>query len=365
MEVISFGQFLVLLLVAIVFFAIVIYGVEKRGWFRESEEEQHDGVDRVSRQEEDRGERYRIAIRDKHRQLPIEGKIAMISVAAIIGLFVWITYEFYRAGSPADVLYLEQVRYGILVLVGGICALGLRGWKRNRYGKLHIEYESQDGESVDETETIHFDTRHSFVREGEAGKNQLVVREVFPTWYFFLFRRYKLVGHDRELRRDRPPGQHINHVIPHNRVEIDENEFRIRTQGRDPIPPGVDAAGDVRYKPPIKLNWHEYQRQREVNEKKDARLKSMAAQLAQAYREIDDLIQIIENEEYMVRQDVKEELHELRSIVGHQTQQYRFEGTHQPAARPPEHATNGTSGGEAGQSRQGQQGRASAGGDGR
>lgn len=345
----------VLVLVGIAVFA---YLIERRGVFQDDSEEPDGGSDRISRVADTSVDDRRLSVRDKPKQLPIEAKIALGAAIAILCLLSYMTVQFYQTGSAAEFAYTTQLKEVFLVVAGVAGGLVLKSHQREKYGTLTVEYETEDGDEIEDVETIHYDATSVEVVDGDH-----VVREVFPRWYFGLFRRYKLAAHDRRLRKDRPLGQFVRRKIPPHAIQTGSNEHRIRTQG-DIINPGGDGSpADIEYRAPVTVPYSHYLEQREENSKMRMRLGAVKAELAEADTHIQRLMRALQNEDHTTRQQVMDEMKQLREILGAQHQQIHLEGGQQPAARPAAGSTrNGRS---ASGARQAQQKRAGPdGGDG-
>ncbi|AEH39529.1 hypothetical protein [Halopiger xanaduensis] len=323
------------------------YLVERWGVFEDSRAAT--GADRVNRTETGPETRPRIPVRDKPRQLPVELKIISFCLLAICGVVGFYTYQFLKNGSPAEFGYTTQVQYALVAFVALGAGVAYRGYKDSSVGEVHVVYESEDGEQAESEETIYYD--RNAVEYQEDGS--MLVQELRDERIFGLFRRRKLAGHDRKLRSDRPLGDIVTHEIHSDATKLEDGKWEMRTQGQITIDGGTNNAADYRYHPPLRLPYEKQVKQQEEMRKMEIEKKSLRAQLAEAHNQIDDLVTILENGEYRQREQVMDELREVKELVGETNEDIRIESARGHQRRQINgqgdipNRENGTKGGEA------------------
>lgn len=295
--------------VAVVVLLVIGYLVERWGVFEDSRAAT--GADRVDRSETGPETRPRIPVRDKPRQLPIELKIISFCLMAIVGIIGFYSYQLLKNGSPAEFQYTTQAQYALVALFAMGAGVAYRGHKDGDVGEIHLINESENGE-IDSERTILFD-RGSAERQDDG---RMLVKELRDERLFGLFRRFKLVGHDRKLRSDRPLGDIVTHEIHSDAVKLADGKWVMRTQGEIIVDGGTDKPADYRYHPPLRLPYEKQVKQQEQMRKKDIQMKSLRAQLAEAHSQIGDLVRIIENGEYRQREELKDDLRDIKELVG-------------------------------------------------
>ena len=295
--------------VVLVILAVIGLFIERWGVFEDSRAAT--GADRVDRSEHGPETRPRIPVRDKPRQLPTELKIISFCFAGICAIVGFYTYQFLKNGSPAEFQYTSQLQFAVLTLLGVGGGVAYRGYKDGSYGEIHVIYESEEGQKIESEETIHFD--QTAVEHQQDGS--MLVKELRDERLFGLFRRFKLAGHDRRLRSDRPLGDIITHEIHSDATKLDDGLWEMRTQGDTVVKGGVDKAADYRYKPPLRLPYEKQVKQQEQMRKMGIEMKSLRAQLSAAHGEMDDLIQTIENGEYREYERVMDKIEDAKELV--------------------------------------------------
>lgn len=332
--------------VAIAVLIVIGYLVERWGVFEDSRAAT--GSDRVDRSEERPETRPRIPVRDKPRQLPFELKVISLCLVGISGIVGFYIYQFLKNGSPAEFQYTTQAQYAVTALIGVGVGVAYRGYKDAAVGEVHLINESENGE-VSSERTVYFD--RSTAEPQDDGR--MLVRELRDERLFGLFRRYKLAGHDRKLRSDRPLGDIVTHELHADAVELEGGKWVMRTQGEIVVGGGSDKPADYRYHPPMRLPYEKQVKQQEQMRKMEIEMKSLRAQLSAAHGEMDDLIRTIESGEYREYERVKSRLEDAKELVQpgqeHVTvQQDRGQQRRQvQSQRDIPNRENGTSGGEA------------------
>jgi len=296
--------------VAVAILLVIGYLVERWGVFED--DRVVDGAERVNRQPTASPSRPRIPIRDKPRQLPTELKLLSLVTLCAAAIVAYYTYQFLQTGTATRFAYTTQAQYGLTALVGVAAGVLYRARKDAAVGEAHIIYESDDGTDVQSEETILFD--RSSVRHQDDGS--ILVRELRDELLLGLFRRYKLAGHDRKLRADRPLGDIVTHELHQDAVKLDDGVYEMRTQDQDVVDGASNAAADYTYKPPLRLPYQKQAKMQEQLRKKNIDLNSKDALLSHAHSVIDDLERTLKNNEYVTREDVKADLNELKDIVG-------------------------------------------------
>ena len=295
--------------VVVVVLLVLGYLIDRLGVFEDSRAAT--GAERVDRSEDGPETRPRIPVRDKPRQLPFELKVLSFCVMAIVGVIGFYAYQFLKNGSPAEFQYTTQAQYAAVAVLAMGAGIAYRGRKDSDVGEVHLINESENGE-VDSERTIYF--RLSAAEPQDDGR--LLIKELRDERLFGLFRRYKLVGHDRKLRADRPLGDIITHEIHPDAVELDDGKWVMRTQGQIVVDGGTNKPADYRYHPPMRLPYEKMVKQQEQMRKKDIQMKSLRAQLAEAHGQLDDLMRILENGEYRQREELKDDLRDIKELVG-------------------------------------------------
>lgn len=295
--------------VAVVVLLVIGYLVERWGVFEDNRAV--DGAERVNRQETASQARPRIPIRDKPRQLPTELKILSFAILGIAAVIAYYTYRLLRTGNVGQFAYTTQIEYSLVALIGVAAGVAYRGHKDADVGEVHVIYESDDGTDVESEETILFD-RSSVTYQDDGS---MLVREYRDERLLGLFRRYKLAGHDRKLRADRPLGDIVMHEINSDAVRLDDGVYEMRTQKQNVVPGDTNSAADYTYKPPLRLPYEKQIQQQNEMRKMEIESKSLRAQLAKAHSEIDDLVRILETDEYREREQLKDDMRDLQELV--------------------------------------------------
>lgn len=294
--------------VAILITILVGYFITRWGVFEE-ESEDTDGAERISR--EPQQERRRIPLRDKPRQLTFPMKVLVFSMF-IIGIVIsFYSYQFLKQGSPVEFQYALEAQFGLVGVLGVWGGVYLKDWAEGRIGKVHVDYEETDESSIDKTGTIYFLTQETEPRD----EGTIKVKSLFPGLILRLFPRRKLAGHDSRLRGDRPLGKRVTYEIPKHGVVLDDGEYYVRTQGERVVGGAAPDGVDIRFRPPYQLPYKAYVAQRERLEKKETRMNSMKAQLAQAHNELRDLERTLRNSEYQTREEVLDEIERVQQVT--------------------------------------------------
>jgi len=294
--------------VVVVVLLVLGYLIERWGVFEDSRAAT--GAERVDRTDDGPDTRPRIPVRDKPRQLPFELKVLSFCVMAIVGVIGFYAYQFLKNGSPAEFQYTTQLQYAAVALFAMGAGVAYRGRKDGHVGEIHLINESETGE-VDSERTIYFDLRSAQPQDD----GRMLVKELRDERLFGLFRRYKLVGHDRKLRADRPLGDIITHELHSDAVELEDGKWVMRTQGEIVVDGGTNKPADYRYHPPMRLPYEKMVKQQEQMRKMRIDMKSLRAEKAEAHNRLDDLIRILENSEYRQREDVKSDIKDIKDLV--------------------------------------------------
>ncbi|WP_226043404.1 hypothetical protein [Natrinema sp. DC36] len=289
--------------------------IERWGVFEDSQAAT--GTDRVDRSELGPETRPRIPVRDKPRQLPFELKVISFCVVAITAIIGFYAYQFLKNGSPSEFQYTTQLQYAVTALLAMGAGVAYRGHKDSHVGQIHVVNESENGE-IDSERTIFYDM--NAVEPQDDGR--MLVKELRDERLFGLFRRYKLVGHDRKLRSDRPLGDIITHEIHADAVHLEDGKYVMRTQGQMVVNGGTDKAADYRYHPPMRLPYEKMVKQQEQMRKLRIDMKSLRAEKADAHNRLDDLIRIIENGEYREYDRVMNKIEDAKELVAPKQEHY-------------------------------------------
>jgi len=233
------------ILLALLVVAVVIFGA----WFirRSTREDQTKATDQIGDDSHLKGgASIPIAARAKGMSRPAKvmfGSIGLLFV--VLAIFI---YQTLSTGSPAEVLFADQLRTAALVGVGVIGGVIITNVASRNEGRLYNIYETNSGET--RAEIVPIDT--SGIEADSEGHE--VVSEYNRRRIMGLFRRYKHVGEDAELDGShRAPGKIIKHQIADHAVKVDDGEWVQRTSGRDPTTsPSVEP--DYIYDAPIELS---------------------------------------------------------------------------------------------------------------
>jgi len=297
------------ILLAILVVFVVLFG----GWyiFRTTREDQTDAVEYIDGQNGDNhtkgGARIPITARAKGLSTPAKvmfGSMALLFV--VLGIFI---YQTLSTGSPAEILFADQLQTGAIALVGVVGGIILTNMAQKNEGHLYNIYETNSGET--RTEVIPVDTS-GIDADSEGHK---VVTEYNRRRTAGLFRRHKHVAEDAQLDgTHRAPGKPVRHQIADHAVEVDDGVWVQRTSSRnDTQNPNVEP--DYIYSAPIELSYDTYLNMKESVRRMDQRLKGAQATIAVLEREFDKLRNRLEMDEYNAEDKVLDKFDKIADIL--------------------------------------------------
>jgi len=197
---------------------------------------------------------------------------AIGGIILIVGLFA---FETIRTGSPAEVMFADQLITGAQVAAGVVVGIVGVNMAQKSVGWHHVVYETESGDVRTESVPINVSGMEADT-EGNA-----VVSEYARTRVLGLFRRTKHVAEDATLDgTHRAPGKPIKHQIPSAiAIAIGENEWITRTAKQTPTQ-SPDVEADYVYSSPIELSYDKFVGMKESNRRKDIRLTSLESTVA-------------------------------------------------------------------------------------
>lgn len=289
-------------LVVVVVIAVIFYGLYRLGVFQDDDHDSPpEGTELVDRSGE-RGEDYRIPLREKPKQLPPMLKMSLVAVLLAMVVVGYYAFLFLRSGNPVEIRYASQMQAILVIALAGMAGVKIKDIKDRRLGVLYVEYEAQDHSELENTEKIYFDV----ARAKRDDEGNLVIHELFSTDILGLFHRRKQAGHDRNLRSKRPLGDFVRHQIPPHALALDgERVYLLRTKGRKTIDSPTGPA-DYTYRPPVELPYRAYRNQKRQMYQMDLEMSMLKSQLAAAEDELREAMEQIREEEYQDKKELLE-----------------------------------------------------------
>ncbi|ELZ38765.1 hypothetical protein C471_09350 [Halorubrum saccharovorum DSM 1137] len=250
-----------------------------------------------------------IPIRARASGLSMTAKVlfgAIGGIFLIVGIFAFQTI---RTGSPAEVMFADQLITGGQVAVGAVVGIIGVNMAQQSVGTHHVVYETESGDVQTESVPINVSSMEADT-EGNA-----VVTEYARTRVFGLFRRTKHVAEDATLDgTHRAPGKPIKHQIPQHAIEIGENEWITRTAEQTPTQ-SPDVEADYVYSSPIELSYDKFVDMQEANRRKDIRLTSLESTVAVLEKELEKLERRLKSGQYKEEQAVLQKIEQVSDII--------------------------------------------------
>jgi len=215
-----------------------------------------------------------IPIRARASGLSMTAKVMFGAIGGIILIVGLFAFETIRTGSPAEVMFADQLITGAQVAAGVVVGIVGVNMAQKSVGWHHVVYETESGDVQTESVPINVSGMEADT-EGNA-----VVSEYARTRVLGLFRRTKHVAEDATLDgTHRAPGKPIKHQIPQHAIAIGENEWITRTAKQTPTQ-SPDVEADYVYSSPIELSYDKFVGMKESNRRKDIRLTSLESTVA-------------------------------------------------------------------------------------
>jgi hypothetical protein len=250
-----------------------------------------------------------IPISARARALSTTAKIMFGSIGLLILIIAIFVYQTVRTGSPAEVMFADQLETGAKVLIG--VAVGVIGGNlaRKNEGLLVNIYETDSGDY--RVEELPVD-----IQDVDADdEGQKVVTEYKKRRVIGLFRRHKHVGEDPELEgTHRAPGKPVTHQIADHSVEIDDGMWVQRTEGRQKTT-DPSTKPDYIYSAPVELSYDMYINMKESKRRMSQRLKGASATIAVLERELEKLTRMLKSGRYKEREELLDEVERIAGIV--------------------------------------------------
>lgn len=249
---------------------------------------------------------FRIPYRKRVKSWSGPMKVFVGSLALLVVGIGVASYQIMKTGSPAQQYFTEEVRYGLVAVVGVAGGVHLCRWFDKQLGELLVTYERTGQANL--VETIPYAKRSVDRRNGT-----IKVPEVADSRLFGLFWRYRQRGEDRRLRGgEKPLDDVISHLVPSHGDELPEGKgFVVTTrESGDKVLEG-DSRADVTYASPNSLSDERATQIREEKKRKEAELKATQATNAELYQQIRKMRKKIKNEEYHDREELLSDFREF------------------------------------------------------
>lgn len=281
-----------------------------------------------------------IPLRTRVASISTTGKVMFGSLAILILAAAFFTFRVFRTGSPAEFAYTQYVVYGALVLGGSVAGVIGKGIAERNEGTLYVKTEGPNGD-VRNVEKIPVDVQ---AIDADSDGNP-VVTEYKRRRVAGLFRRHRHVGEDYDLQAtDRPEDKTIQHQLPDFAVELDDNVWSIRTQGRDAVStPGEKP--DYVYRQPIEMEYSEYVDKRTENRRLKIRMKGIQSELSAVTREMNRLRRMVESGKYKQEEQVMDKIEDVFDMVEgvlHDSNDFGGGGAEVPQGPRTSHVTVGS-----------------------
>lgn len=289
-------------------------------------------------QEQEAREKYRVPLRTHAREMPREGKVAMLALAVAFLVAGWEVYTVAKTGGPSQVLQSTYVQVAIIVAVA--LPLGMAYERRRRArteGTITAIIEADPETGVEEQEVeipidprdveqvadarphdpagLDIDTEGLGLDDGETG---LVAHEYTANRVFSLTRRPKRIAEDKNLRDDpdlaRPLDDKIGYEIPPWATKIGEGEWVFRTKGlKKSLSPNIYA--DYYWEPPYSMNRERRERLKTDNQMMRETVASKNARIAHQSQQIDELERTVQRLLTSSWDEVMDKLEDLRQFA--------------------------------------------------
>jgi len=230
---------------------------------------------------------------------------AIGGIILIVGLFA---FETIRTGSPAEVMFADQLITGAQVAAGVVVGIVGVNMAQKSVGWHHVVYETESGDVQTESVPINVSGMEADT-EGNA-----VVSEYARTRVLGLFRRTKHVAEDATLDgTHRAPGKPIKHQIPSTRSRS-ARTWITRTAKQTPTQ-SPDVEADYVYSSPIELSYDKFVGMKESNRRKDIRLTSLESTVAVLEKELEKLERRLKSGQYKEEQQVLQKIEQVSDII--------------------------------------------------
>jgi hypothetical protein len=250
-----------------------------------------------------------IPIRARASGLSMTAKVMFTAIAGIFVIVGIFAFQTIRTGSPAEVMFADQLITGGQVAVGVVVGIIGVNMAQQSVGTHHVVYETESGDVQTESIPINISGMEADT-EGNA-----VVTEYARTRVFGLFRRTKHVAEDATLDgTHRAPGKPIKHQIPQHAIEIGENEWITRTAEQTPTQ-SPDVEADYVYSSPIELSYDKFVDMKEANRRKDIRLTSLESTVAVLEKELEKLERRLKSGQYKEEQQILGKIEQVTEII--------------------------------------------------
>lgn len=250
-----------------------------------------------------------IPIRSRASALSTPAKLLFGSVAGIVLIVGIFAFQTIRTGSPAEVMFADQLLAAGIVAVGAVIGVIAHNSANKGVGELLIEFETEDGDV--KTDQVEVDLS---AMETDTDGNR-VVTEYHPQKIAGVFRRYKHVGEDETLDgTHRAPGKPVKHQIPEHATKIADGTWALRTENRQ-VTQTPDQPADYAYSSPVELSHERYVAMRESKRRLDTKLSSAMATIAVIEKENEKLARRLKSGQYQAEQEILDKLGEFSDIL--------------------------------------------------
>lgn len=250
-----------------------------------------------------------IPIRARASGLSLTAKVLFSAIAGIFIVVGVFAFQTIRTGSPAEMMFADQLITGAQVGVGVVVGIIGVNMAQKSVGWHHVVYETESGDV--QTESVPIDVSGMEAdTEGNA-----VVTEYARSRVMGLFRRIKHVGEDATLDgTHRAPGKPIKHQIPQHAIAIDDTEWITRTAEQTPTQ-SPDIEADYVYSSPIELSYDKFVDMKEANRRKDIQLTSLESTVAVLEKELEKLERRLKSGQYKEEQEVLGKIEHVSEII--------------------------------------------------
>jgi hypothetical protein len=297
------------ILIAVLVVAVVVFGA----WYiwRSMREDRTEATEQIGDDSQVKGGAS-IPIAARAKGLSRPAKVMFGSIGLLFVVLAIFIYQTLSTGSPAEILFADQLRTAGVALVGVVGGVIISNVASRNEGYLYNIYETNSGET--RTEVVPIDT--SGIEADSEGHE--IVSEYNRRRIMGLFRRYKHVGEDAELDGShRAPGKIIKHQIADHAVEVDDGEWVQRTSGRNATTsPSVEP--DYIYDAPIELSYDRYLKMKESVRRMEKRLHGAQATIAVIEDEFEKLRDRLEMGEYDAEETILDKFERMADILQQQ-----------------------------------------------
>jgi len=215
-----------------------------------------------------------IPIRARASGLSMTAKVMFGAIGGIILIVGLFAFETIRTGSPAEVMFADQLITGAQVAAGVVVGIVGVNMAQKSVGWHHVVYETESGDVQTESVPINVSGMEADT-EGNA-----VVSEYARTRVLGLFRRTKHVAEDATLDgTHRAPGKSRSNTRSPAR-DRDRRERVDHADGQTDADSEPGRGGGFMYSSPIELSYDKFVGMKESNRRKDIRLTSLESTVA-------------------------------------------------------------------------------------